>query len=150
MTKQKLARPSHRAGGVRGGKALLPPWAAAVLAAFIGGAVVAAVLMGAFAFVSERFSLPAASARPLALAALWCAAAVSGYILAARLGRQRLFCGMMCGVFYCACLLLASWLYAGCVDLDGANMALPVSLLLGGIVGGIVSAIRAVPGAAGH
>lgn len=125
----------------------LPPWVGAVVAAFIGGTAVAIVLLAAFAFLSERFSLPVTAVRPMAMAAAWCAAAVSGYILATRLRQQRLLCGLLCGLFYCACLLCASYLCAGSIDLQGPHMALPIALLLGGLVGGIISAMRASPSA---
>ncbi len=150
MVQQKIGKPAARPRKRGAHKALVPPWAAAILAAFLGGMFTLAALMAAFAFVSERFSLTVAAVRPLALAAAWCASAVSGYILAGRLGQQRLLCGLLCGLFYSACLLLASFLAAGSIDLQGANLALPISLLLGGLVGGLVSAMRATPGAARH
>lgn len=141
----KLPRPKPPAARRRGagGSGALAP---AVVRAFGCGMGLAVLLMVLFAFLFERLPLPVTLVRPLALMAAWCGAALSGYVLSAGVGRQRLLCGLACGVFYCLCLLGASFLCAGTVSLQGANLALPAALLLGGVAGSTVSALRAAAG----
>ena len=47
-----------------------------------------------------------------------------------------------CGVFYTACLLGASLLAGGEVNWQGSNAMLPIALLLGGLLGSAVTALR--------
>lgn len=144
ITHKRPAPP--RAGRAAGKTTNTPNWVTAILGAFGCGTGAAILLLAVFAFLSERMSLPVTAVRPLALAAAWCGSAVSGYVLAKGLGKQRLLCGLCSGLFYCLCLLAASFMAAGEVFLEGSNMALPIALLLGGLIGGVVSALRAVSG----
>lgn len=57
-------------------------------------------------------------------------------------GEKLLLCGLGCGVFYTACLLGASLLAGGEVTWQGSNVMLPIALLLGGLLGSAVTALR--------
>ncbi len=129
-----------------GGSAPVP----AFVLAFGCGTGAALALLAAFAFVLDRFCLPPAAVQPMAVAAAWVGAAVSGWILGCKLGRLRLVCGAGCGVFYCLCLALAAFVMRGTVALQGAALAVPVALLLGGIAGGTMSALRSAGSALPH
>lgn len=120
--------------------------APAILLAFGCGAGAAILLLAAFAFLLERFCLPLSAVQPMAVAAVWVGSAVSGWVLGSRLGRLRLVCGAACGVFYCLCLAAAGFVMAGTVELQGSNLAVPIALLLGGLAGGTLSALRTVSG----
>ena len=122
----------------------------ALLLAFGCGTGAALVLLAVFAFVLERFGLPLDAVPPMAIAAAWVGAAVSGWVLGTKIGHLRLVCGAGCGVFYCLCLAAAGFCQSGTVSLQGANLAVPVALLLGGIAGGTLSALRTVRGALPH
>lgn len=122
----------------------------AFVLAFGCGTGTSLALLAAFAFVLERFSLPLAAVQPMAVAAAWVGAAVSGWVLGSKLGRLRLVCGAGCGLFYCLCLLLAAFVMRGTVALQGAGLAVPVALLLGGIAGGTVSALHIAGSALPH
>ena len=124
--------------------------APAFLLAFGCGTGTALALLAVFAFVLERFSLPLAAVQPMAVAAAWVGSAVSGWVLGSKLGRLRLVCGAGCGVFYCLCLAAAGFCLGGTVSLQGAGLAVPVALLLGGIAGGTVSALRTAGSALPH
>lgn len=141
MAKRPTFKPrpaAARAARIGSGPACLP----AILLAFGCGTGTTALLLAVLAFVLERFSLPLTAVPPMAVAAAWTGAAVSGWVLGSKIGRLRLVCGLGCGVFYCMCLLLAGFALTGTVALSGANLAVPVALLLGGLAGGTLSALR--------
>lgn len=68
-------------------------------------------------------------------------AAVSARVLAGRLKQKLLLCGLGCGAFYTICLLAATLLANGEIDWRG-NAMLSLALILGGVLGGAVSALR--------
>ena len=70
-------------------------------------------------------------------------AAVSAAVLARRLRKRLLLCGLGCGAFYAVCLLAATLLANGRLDWQGSNAMLPLALLLGGLLGGALTALRA-------
>ena len=70
-------------------------------------------------------------------------AAVSAAVLARRLQKRLLLCGLGCGAFYAVCLLAATLLANGRLDWQGSNAMLPLALLLGGLLGGALTALRA-------
>ena len=69
-------------------------------------------------------------------------AAVSGFLLAGKIGRQRFVCGLICGAFYALCLLAAAFLVHGVPSWTRSDAMLPLALLLGGTLGGALSAIK--------
>lgn len=143
MAKRSAFKPrpaAARAARAGSGPTCLP----AMLLAFGCGTGTTVLLLAVLAFVLERFSLPLAAVPPMAVAAAWAGAAVSGWVLGSKIGRLRLACGLGCGAFYCLCLLLAGFVMCGTVELQGANLAVPVALLLGGLAGGTLSALRTV------
>ena len=58
-------------------------------------------------------------------------------------GRSAALCGLGCGAFYAVCLLAATLLANGRLDWQGSNAMLPLALLLGGLLGGALTALRA-------
>ena len=54
-----------------------------------------------------------------------------------------MLCGLGCGAFYAVCLLAATLLANGRLDWQGSNAMLPLALLLGGLLGGALTALRA-------
>lgn len=142
MTKQAVRKPLVRARVKRpqakGTQGIIP----AMLLAFGCGMGAAVLLLAVFAFLMDRFSLPVSLVRPLAMAAAWMGAAVSGYALASRLGHKKLLCGLGCGVFYGICLLLSGFAAAGTVCLADGMAALLAAVFLGGVIGGAVSALQ--------
>lgn len=144
LSRLKTAKLAHRTG------AAAPHLIPAVLLAFGCGTGTAILLLAVFAFALERFSLPLGAVPAMAVAAAWVGAAVSGWMLATRFGRLRLVCGAACGMFYCLCLLLAGFVLARTVEYQGANLAVPIAFLLGGLAGGTLSALRTVHGTLPH
>ena len=69
-------------------------------------------------------------------------AALSGALLAGKIGRQRLICGLVCGAFYSLCLLAAAVLAHGVPSWTHSDTMLPLALLLGGTLGGALSAVK--------
>lgn len=65
------------------------------------------------------------------------------FVLARRLQKRLLLCGLGCGAFYAVCLLAATLLANGRLDWQGSNAMLPLALLLGGLLGGALTALRA-------
>ena len=68
---------------------------------------------------------------------------MSAAVLACRLQKRLLLCGLGCGAFYAVCLLAATLLASGRLDWQGSNAMLPLALLLGGLLGGALTALRA-------
>ena len=50
--------------------------------------------------------------------------------------------GLGCGTFYTVCLMAATLAASGELDWQGANAMLPMALLLGGLLGGALAALR--------
>ena len=86
--------------------------------------------------------LALAAVRPMACMAAAIGAAVSARVLAGRLKQKLLLCGLGCGAFYTVCLMAATLAASGELDWQGANAMLPMALLLGGLLGGALSALR--------
>ena len=63
-------------------------------------------------------------------------------LLAGKIGRQRFVCGLICGAFYALCLLAAAFLVHGVPSWTRSDAMLPLALLLGGTLGGALSAIK--------
>lgn len=134
--------------GPKTGKKFSP--VTAMLISFGCGTGAAILLLAVFALVFERMALPASLARPFAAAAVAVGAAVSGAVLAGALARQRLLCGLGCGVFYAGCLVLATLIRFKTIVPDNGNGTLLAALLLGGGLGGALTAFRADGAARGR
>ena len=118
------------------------PAAAALLLAFGCGVGMCILLLAAGAFLLTHTNLPLSAVRPMACLAAALGTAVSASVLAHRLKEKLLLCGLGCGVFYTACLLAAALVVNGKLDWQGGNAMLPLALLLGGLLGGAVTALQ--------
>ena len=114
------------------------PAAAALLLSFGCGVGVCILLLALAAFLLTHTGLPLSAVRPMACMAAAVGAAVSAAVLARRLQKRLLLCGLGCGAFYAVCLLAN-----GRLDWQGSNAMLPLALLLGGLLGGALTALRA-------
>lgn len=119
------------------------PAAAALLLSFGCGVGVCILLLALAAFLLTHTGLPLSAVRPMACMAAAVGAAVSAAMLARRLRKRLLLCGLGCGAFYAVCLLAATLLANGRLDWQGSNAMLPLALLLGGLLGGSLTALRA-------
>lgn len=117
------------------------PPAAALLLAFGCGVGACILLLALAALLLTHTGLPLTAVRPIACLAAAIGAAVSARVLAGRLKQKLLLCGLGCGAFYTICLLAATLLANGEIDWRG-NAMLSLALLLGGVLGGAVSALR--------
>lgn len=115
--------------------------AAALLLAFGCGVGACILLLALAALLLTHTGLPLTAVRPMACLAAAIGAAVSARVLAGRLKQKLLLCGLGCGAFYTICLLAATLLANGEIDWRG-NAMLSLALLLGGLLGGAVSALR--------
>lgn len=132
MTGKNLRRPKSSGKN--------PP-AAALLLAFGCGVGACILLLALAALLLTHTGLPLTAVRPMACLAAAIGAAVSARVLASRLKQKLLLCGLGCGAFYTICLLAATLLANGEIDWRG-NAMLSLALLLGGVLGGAVSALR--------
>lgn len=119
------------------------PAVAALLLSFGCGVGVCILLLALAAFLLTHTGLPLSAVRPMACMAAAVGAAVSAAVLARRLRKRLLLCGLGCGAFYAVCLLAATLLANGRLDWQGSNAMLPLALLLGGLLGGALTALRA-------
>ena len=113
-----------------------PAWMLAQV--FAAGAGLCLLLLALCALLLTHTPLPLHLVRPMACLAAAAGAALSGYLLAGKIGRQRLICGLVCGAFYSLCLLAAAILVHGVPS----DTMLPLALLLGGALGGALSAVK--------
>ena len=109
---------------------------------FGAGTAAASLLLCLFATLLWKFPVPLTFVQPMACAAAGVGAMVSGLVLAQSTERQRLLCGLGCGAFYAACLLAASALCGGEIVSDASGAMVPAALVLGGLLGGALSAVR--------
>ena len=112
-----------------------------MLLAFGCGVGACILLLALAALLLTHTGLPLTAVRPMACLAAAIGAAVSAQVLAGRLKQKLLLCGLGCGAFYTICLLAATLLANGEIDWRG-NAMLSLALLLGGVLGGAVSALR--------
>lgn len=109
---------------------------------FAAGVGLCLLLLALAAFLLTHTPLPLHLVRPMACMATSAGAAVSGFLLAGKIGRQRFVCGLICGAFYALCLLAAAFLVHGVPSWTRSDAMLPLALLLGGTLGGALSAIK--------
>lgn len=114
----------------------------------LGGSLVALLLFAAGALAFSRLPIPGALARPTACLISGAGAMVSGILLARGFGHQRLLCGLGSGVFYSLCITGASAIQ-GEFQMGQREIALICMLVLAGMLGGAVTAVRA-SGKRGH
>ena len=122
----------------RGQKA--PAWM--LVQVFAAGVGLCLLLLALSALLLTHTPLPLHLVRPMACLAAAAGAALSGFLLAGKIGRQRLVCGLVCGAFYALCLLAAAFLVHGVPSWTRSDAMLPLALLLGGTLGGALSAIK--------
>lgn len=113
-----------------------------LIRAFIGGAAVTLVLLMAGAMAFARLPLSGELVRPAACMISGVGAAVSGVLMAQGFGCQRLLCGLGSGAFYSLCIVVGSALKGG-FKFDQRSIALVCMLLLAGMLGGALTAVKA-------
>lgn len=109
---------------------------------FAAGVGLCLLLLALAAFLLTHTPLPLHLVQPMACLAASAGAAVSGFLLAGKIGRQRFVCGLICGAFYALCLLAAAFFVHGVPSWTRSDAMLPLALLLGGTLGGALSAIK--------
>lgn len=117
-----------------------PAWM--LVQVFAAGGGLCLLLLALAAFLLTHTPLPLHLVQPMACLAASAGAAVSGFLLAGKIGRQRFVCGLICGAFYALCLLAAAFLVHGVPSWTRSDAMLPLALLLGGTLGGALSAIK--------
>lgn len=117
-------------------------WLRTIVASFLGGIGFCLLWLILFALLLSRTAVPLTLVRPFACAAAAMGTAVSGYLLAKGINRQYLLCGLACGFFYAICQLLATFLANGFLLPQSSDLMLSVALLLGGILGASLAALR--------
>lgn len=117
-----------------------PAWM--LVQVFAAGVGLCLLLLALAAFLLTHTPLPLHLVRPMACLAASAGAAVSGFLLAGKIERQRFVCGLICGAFYALCLLAAAFLVHGVPSWTRSDVMLPLALLLGGTLGGALSAIK--------
>lgn len=132
MAKSISPNPPRRRSRARGQNA--PVWI--LVQVFAVGAGLCLFMMVLSAFLLTYTPLPLHLVRPMACLAAAAGASLSGYLLAGKVGRQRLLCGLACGAFYSLCLLAAAFLVHGVPAWTRSDTMLPLALLLGGTLGG--------------
>lgn len=116
----------------------------AAVRAFGCGVGVSLLLLALFAVLLANTPMPLSMVRPMACAAVAVGAALSGAVLAGRVGCKLLLCGLGCGVFYAVCQLVAAFAVHGAVFAQNGGVMLAVVLLMSGTLGGALAAVRAV------
>lgn len=140
---RKAHRPSsHPIGGHK--RSSSNRLAEAMVLALFGGVALCVLCLGLFAMLFTTTSLPLNLVRPFACTAAAVGSIVSGFLLAKKVGRQYLLCGLGCGVFYAVCQTVAAFVCNGTVFRQGSDLMLPLALVLGSLFGSMLAAVRAV------
>lgn len=108
----------------------------------LGGGIAALLLFAVGALAFSRLPIPGILVRPAACLISGAGAMVTGILLARGFGRQRLLCGLGSGAFYALCIVGASVLQ-GKFQMEQREIALVCMLLLAGMLGGALTAVRA-------
>lgn len=132
-----------------GGKRRTNP-ALVLLYSFGCGTGAAMILLVIMAQIFSHTALSLDLVRPFASAAAAVGALISGYLLANGLQQKRLFCGAASGGFFCLCLLCATLIQGLTPAIDQSSATMLASLLLGGTIGGGLSALGAPSGVSRH
>ena len=106
-----------------------PAWI--LVQVFAAGVGLCLLLLALAALLLTHTPLPLHLVRPMACLAASAGAVVSGFI-----------CGLVCGAFYSLCLLAAAILAHGMPNWTRSDTMLPLALLLGGTLGGALSAVK--------
>lgn len=115
-----------------------------ILWAFVGGVIAGLLALAISAWLFANTSLSLGLVRPFACGAAALGAVVSGWLLAKWVGRQFLLCGIGFGCFYSVCQWIASIAMNGSNVWRQENLMMPIALILGGLLGGALAALRAV------
>ncbi len=134
MTKRQKRKPA--------GRSAAQSMALVLAGSFAAGAGTAFLLLCVFALVMLRMPVPPTLVKPFACVAAAAGAVASGLVLAKGLGRQKMLCGLACGVFYSLCLLASTLLAGRTLDCSPAGITVLLALLLGGLMGGAAAALR--------
>lgn len=120
------------------------PWL--LLKSFGCGAGAALLLCTAAAQVFAHTAISLELVKPAACGSVAVGAMLSGLLLANGVAQKRLLCGAAYGAFYALCLVLATVLSGNELVFDHMNLYLLAGMMLGGIAGGILSAMSATAG----
>lgn len=131
----------------RGTASVQRRWVIHLVQSFACGTGLSLLLLAGGAAVFAAFPVPFFLVRPAACLIAGAGAAVSGMVLAGKIGHFRLLCGLGCGAFYCLCLIIASAV-SGELVWSQTNLALLGVLLCSGMLGGTIAALR--PSRRGH
>ena len=116
----------------------------AAVFSFLGGIAVILLAMCIFSLLLAHAPVPLTLVRPFACAAAALGVAFSGSLFAKKVGQRFLLCGLVCGLFYAICQLLAAYLLQGNAFLQNGSFLLSVVVLMSGLFGGAFAAARAV------
>lgn len=113
-----------------------------VLLSLGSGVAVCAAALSVFALLFTHTPLSLNYVEPLACIGAALGVLCSARVLAGGVGRQKLLCGLVCGVFYavafCLAMLVEHWGQAW----QAGFLTLPVALLCSGVAGGALAALR--------
>lgn len=116
----------------------------AIVLSLFSGIALCVLCLGLFSMLLTTTSLPLNLVRPFACTAAAAGAMLSGFLLAKKVGKQYLLCGLGCGVFYAICQTIAAFVCTGTIFRQGSDLMLPLALILGSLFGSMVTALRAV------
>lgn len=121
-----------------------------VFRSIISGISIAVILLCLIAAVFANTNLPLAWIGPAACAAAAVGTFVSGFSISHNVTRFRLLAGLGCGIFYCLCSLIGSFVCARVPTADSSNLSLLAVLLFGAVAGSAAGALRSGPAGGVH
>lgn len=120
-----------------------------LLQSVVCGAGTALLLLVVFAQLFARTEWPLEMMRGFSCTAAAFGTMAAALVLARGVQQKRLLCGLGCGAFCCMLLLGVTLLSGRIPAIDRTNASMLAAVLLGGALGGGVSALRA-QGSAAH
>lgn len=134
-----IRRLARRKGHGGNGKGKLP---VAILRSFLAGIGSATLILCLLSLVFANSGLPLNWLDPAACGAAAVGTFVSGLVLSRSVVRFRLLMGVGCGVFYCLCAVVGSFLSARIPAINEANLSLLAVLMLGAVAGSAAGALH--------
>lgn len=114
------------------------------IASFAIGVIVCAALLAVFAALLANTSISLSFVRPFACTSAALGVTLSSSWFSYKIGKKLLLCGLACGSFYALCQLCAAFMLYGADFLHNGSLLLTTVLMMGGLLGGALAAVRTV------
>lgn len=111
---------------------------------FVCGTALCVLLLCVFSALLANTPIPLTMVRPFSCVAAAAGVALSALLFSRKMGRQFLLCGLLCGLFFAVCQLVAAFILQGTGIWQNGSLLLTAVLLMSGLFGGAFAAARSI------